>query len=60
MRVSLKPVVAGCEEAYPNHCQEGTNGAKRGLCWCNVNDVLRKIQGINGHIQRRGSTIPPP
>jgi hypothetical protein len=49
--VSLKPVVTEQVETYPDHCQEDADGAKRGLGWWDINDVLRKIQGVDGHLQ---------
>jgi hypothetical protein len=58
MRVNPQ-LVTQWEETYSDHCQEGTDGTKRGLSWCDVDDVLREIYGVDGHIQRGESAIPP-
>ena len=44
---------------YPDHRQEGADGAKRGLSWWDARNILRKIQGIDGHIQGGENTVPP-
>ena len=51
MRVNPKLAVTGSEATYPYHRQEGTDGAKRSLGWCDTRDVLREIEGFYGHIQ---------
>jgi hypothetical protein len=58
--VNPKLIVAENEETHPYHRQEGTDGAKSDLSWCDTNDVPRKIDGDDGCIQRGESAISSP
>ena len=51
--VRREPGASGCSrvETYPNHCEEGTGGAKDCLGWCSVRDLLRGVRGFDCHIQ---------
>ena len=44
-------------ETHPNHREENTGGAKHSLGWYDVHDPARKVQGINGEIQRRDDVV---
>jgi len=46
------------EETYSDHCEKDADGAKSGLSWCDVRDLLRKIHDVDGHIQRGESSLP--
>ena len=44
---------------YLDHRQEHTDRAEYGPRWCHARDFLREIQGLDGHIQQRESTVLP-
>ena len=58
MHVNPKLVIAEWE-THPYHRQENTDGAECSLDWCDTGYFLREIEGLDGHIQRRDSTVPP-
>jgi len=45
------------EDTYPDHGEKSTNGAKRSPGRRDVRDLLREIQGLDGHIQRGDDTV---
>ena len=46
------------KEAHSDHFQEKTDGAKNGLDKCDTLDFLCEVQGSDGRVQYRDSTIP--
>ena len=42
-----------------DQCEDSDDGAKNILSWGNTRDFLRVIQGLDGGIERRDSTLPP-
>lgn len=48
------------EGTYPDHSDSKTAGSLyHGLGWCHTRRLLRKAQGINGHVQRGDDAVPP-
>ena len=44
---------------YLDHRQEDNDGAKHSLCRWDTRNLLREIQGFDGHIQRGEKIVPP-
>jgi hypothetical protein len=40
------------KETHSDHRDDNANGAKNNLGWRDAGDFLRKIQGLDGHIER--------
>jgi len=47
------------EETYPYHHEEDTDGTENSLSWGDTCDLLREIQALDSHIQRRDGSVPP-
>ena len=56
-----EPKVHRCRggKTYPDHRQDGTDGAKYSIGWRDARDLLREIEGFDGHIQCGDDTVPP-
>ena len=59
MHVNLGGLVAEDEETYPYHHEEDTDGTENSLGWGDTCDLLREIQALDGHIQRRDGPVSP-
>jgi len=57
--MNLGDPAAEKKETYPDHHEEDTDGTKNNLGWGEACDLLREIQAIDGHIQRRDGPVPP-
>ena len=42
-----------------DHRQEGADGTKCSIGWCDTRHLLRKVEGFDGNIQRGENPIPP-
>ena len=49
LRASLKHLFAEVE-THPNHREQDIDGDKNGLCWCDAREILREVDGFDGHI----------
>ena len=49
----------GDEKPYLDHCEEDADRAENSLGWCDTGDLLGKIHGFDGDIQRRYGPISP-
>ena len=50
--MNLECLVAEEERTHPDHGEQDGDGAKGGLRWCDVRDILREIKAVDGHVQR--------
>ena len=46
------------EGTHPDHGEQDGDGAKDGLRWCDVRDLLHKIKTTDGHVQCRENPVP--
>ena len=53
-----KLVITEWEGTHPNHYQEGTDGTKYSLGWCDASHFLREVEGFDSHVQRGYDTVP--
>jgi len=51
--------VVEAEETHSERCDEGADGAKNSLGWRDTRDLLCEVHGLDGHIQRGESPVPP-
>jgi hypothetical protein len=49
---------AGQKETHFDSGKDEADGTKNDLSWCDINDVLRKVRGFDGQVQR-DSAVPP-
>jgi len=50
--VSLEPAEVDGKGPHPDRDENGTGRTQHGLDWGNVRDLLRKVQDLDGHVQR--------
>ena len=56
--MNLECLIAEVEkETHLDHREKDADGAKNGLGWCDTRDLLREIQGIDGHVQCGEDTV---
>ena len=57
--MNLGRLITEEESAYLDHREKDADGSKSGLGWCDARDLLREIQGVDGHVEQGESTVPP-
>jgi hypothetical protein len=56
--ISLQSTNTTQEEIHFDHCEDNAEGSKNGLGRRNAAELLRKVRGLDGHIERGNDNIP--